>query len=115
MRPRAMGAVAEGHKQSQEHIRGDSADGGETDVGGEVQNCEAHGQHQLEMMFSSRISNYDVRSHDFVWKNANWLDSERLTRRSGGESPTRRRRVEGAVRPPQAGGPYNGASERVLG
>ena len=32
MRPRAVGAIAEGHEQSEEHVEGDGADGGEADV-----------------------------------------------------------------------------------
>ena len=37
MRPGAVGAVTEGHEQSQEEVQGDGADGGEADVGGKIQ------------------------------------------------------------------------------
>jgi hypothetical protein len=36
MWPRAVGAVAEGHEQREEHVEGDGADGGEADVSGTV-------------------------------------------------------------------------------
>jgi len=36
MRPRAMGAVAEGHEQAKERVERDGADGGEADVSGEI-------------------------------------------------------------------------------
>jgi len=39
MGPGAVGAVAECHEQSQEHVGGDGADGDEADVCGEVQDC----------------------------------------------------------------------------
>ena len=37
MRPLADGAVAENHERAEEHVEGDGADGGEADVGGEVE------------------------------------------------------------------------------
>ena len=68
MRPGTMGAVAEGHEQAQEHIQGDEADGGEAGVGGEVQNCQVHGHHELGIVSFARDPHYDVRARHFVWK-----------------------------------------------
>ena len=44
MRPRAVGAVAEGHEQPEKHVEGDGADGGEAHVGGKVEDGKAHWQ-----------------------------------------------------------------------
>ncbi len=42
MRPAADGAVAEGHEDAEEDVDGDGADGGEADVGGEIEGSEVH-------------------------------------------------------------------------
>ena len=42
MRPVADGAVAEGHHDAEEHVDGDGGDGGEADVGGEIEDGDVH-------------------------------------------------------------------------
>src|SRR6266576_791296 len=71
MRPRAVGAIAEGHEQSEEHVEGDGADGGEADVCGEMQDGDVCGQHELEILSFAQVHQFDVRVGHFVYKNAN--------------------------------------------
>ena len=42
MRPVADGAVAEGHEDAEENVDSDGADGGEADVGGEIEGSDLH-------------------------------------------------------------------------
>ena len=44
MRPRTMRAVPEGHEHPEEEVQGDDANGSESDIGGKVEDSEAHWQ-----------------------------------------------------------------------
>ena len=42
VRPVADGAVAKGHHHTEKHVDGDGADGGQADVGGEIEEGDGH-------------------------------------------------------------------------
>src|SRR2546429_1928521 len=97
MRPRAVGAVAEGHEQSEEHVEGDGADGREADVGRKVQDGEAHWQHELETLSFAQVHQFDVRVGHFVYKNVNSAAIEGLAVQSSAAqlAPQKAARTDG--------------------
>jgi len=100
MRPRAVGAVAEGHEQSEEHVEGDGADGREADVGRKVQDGEAHWQHELETLSFAQVHQFDVRVGHFVYKNVNSAAIEGLAVQSSAAqlAPQKAARTDGCAR-----------------
>jgi hypothetical protein len=71
MWPGAVGAVAEGHEQTQEHVQGDGADSEEADVCRKIQDSYAHGKHGIRNLSSVQLLYYDVRASQSVWMKVN--------------------------------------------